>query len=560
MNNLTTFLRKGKIIDDNESVEHMNQRVFSALARESRKYEREPEKNRADFWKTLFMQKKMVPCTSILTNAGRYQEKPLTACSVPPVDNLGRKKQLEKIVSEYHAQGMGTGFNFDTSEDPESELLFLNSYAEKEFAQNKLERPVGNMGILSISHPRVKRFLSLKTGAGKHKNWKFNISINTSDEFMRAVKKGGCFQLDNGRYVNAEDLFNEITYSAHECGDPGLVFLHRFEEHNVTPHLGKYISLAPCGEVPLASGETCQFSYINLNAYAQKGGIDYDSLRSTVHEMVVLLDNALDVSIKNFGNMLSRRIALQKRKIGIGVCGFSDLLFSLGLPYGCDESLRLAEDIISFINFESKKASLGLARKRGPFPAFNESGTRREIIVGRYLGKSTSTVSSRDWEQLYNDVMRHGIRHVSTIALPPTGRSSFIIGASPSIEPCFRVKLSKKVQKQISHYAGMEGYKGDMKAQMAVIRDTGSLQGTDLPEKVKEIYKTCIELAPERHIEVVSAFQHYTDDAISKTVNLPSRASVDQVGAVYMMAYDYGMKGVTVFRDNCKDQPRRLTN
>ena len=558
---LETFLKKNRMIGEEETYQGVCKRIFGAITRESEKYD-VGEKQIGEMEATLidmFKQRKFVPSTPIITNAGRYEERPLTACSVPPLDARMNRNELEKMVNQYHKKGMGTGFNFDDAVDPVTELLFFNANAVAEFERKEMDRPIGNMGILSIDHPQVLNFAGIKAGKFRNHDWKFNISVNLKDDFMKALALGEQYKLKDGTIVNPEKLLDDIVAHAHNCGDPGLVFLDRFEQYNITPHLGKYVSLAPCGEVPMASGETCQFSYVNLGAFVDGNAVDYEGLKDAVHKMVLMLDNALDISISNFENEKSTEIMSRKRKIGVGVCGFSDMLFSLGIQYDSEEARGIAEDVMSLVNYESKKASVELAKERGAFPAFHDTETKRELITERYLGNSSNTVSSKDWEQLRDDINQYGIRHVSTIALPPTGRSSMVIGASASIEPAFSLANNESLDGNLERHARENNYNGNMLSVYVEIDRTGSVQETDLPQEVKDIYKTCLELSPEAHLLMVATFQKYTDDSISKTINLPNNATADEIKKTYVDSYELGLKGITVYRDGCKqEQPKAL--
>ncbi len=555
------FLTNCKIIDKGETLDSMTNRVFSAIAEVGYGfgYSQQQVHVFKERLSDLFLENYFVPSTPVLTNAGRHLDKPLTACSVPPIERRMKLKELEVLINEYHKKGMGTGFNFDDSEDPVREILEYNEIAVEGFRKKQMERPVGNMGILSVDHPKIREFAALKSDKYRDLDWKFNISINLKKDFMEALKKDEDYTLKDGTKVNATELMDEIVGNAHSCGDPGLLFLDRFEEFNITPHLGKYVSLAPCGEIPMASGETCQFAYINVGNFVEDGQIGYEKLRDTISDVVLMLDNSLEISKANINNEKSADMIGKKRKIGVGLCGFSDMLISMGVPYDSQEATDLAKDIMSFINYESKVASVNLAKERGAFPAFYDKETRRDVITRRYLDKESRTVKAEDWETLRQDIDTYGIRHVSTTALPPTGRSSMVIGASPSIEPAFRLTVNDMLKQSMEENARLHGYFGDLGEIYQTIEETGSCQQSNLPDAIKEIYKTCLEISPDAHLNIVAGFQKYTDDSIAKTVNLPSLSTPDAIKDTYTQAYELGLKGITVYRDGCKDsQPMKL--
>jgi len=557
--NKESFLKKCRIINDNEDLEAMTERVFSTVSCTGDIFQDNDAETLKKELSTLFLEGYIVPSTPILTNAGRHNDKPLSACSVPNIDKKMSRKELQKIVNDYHIKGMGTGFNFDDSDNPLQDLLFFNEIAVEEDKRKVLDRPVGNMGILSIDHPQVIVFAKSKSNGYRNLDWKFNISINLKKPFMKAVKLGGSYCQKDGTVVNARKLLQEIVSCAHDCGDPGLVFLDRFEETNATPHIGQYLSIAPCGEISMASGETCQFSYINVGKLVSDDKIDYEKLKKVVFATVKMLDNSLEISKKNIAYDSSAEIIDRKRKIGVGICGFSDMLIKLGLAYDSEEANSLAKDLISFINYHSKSASVDLAKKRGAFPAWTDSETKRELIIGRYLGSETRTVSKENWAKLNQDMQRYGIRNVSTVALPPTGRSSMIIDASPSIEPLFRLMINNDFKRTFEINAMRFGYTGNIEKIYSEIESSRSCQRTDLPPEMKAIYKTCIEISPDAHLNMVASFQKYTDDSIAKTVNLPNDCKVQDVERIYLRAYDLGLKGITVYRDGCKnEQPMEL--
>ena len=543
-----SFMKCINILGKNETYNDMVVRVFSTLAQEGRALGATEQEiaymdNRLSH---LFRNECIVPGTPILANAGRHNNKPLSACSVPSLNNGLSRREIYSLVEDYQRKGMGTGFNFDDSDDPVSDLLLLNELSVKQTEKRELERPAASMAVLSIDHPKIYEFASCKSGEYKADAWKFNISINVTRAFLNALENGDKHILKDGKEVSAADLFYSIVCSAHECGDPGLVFLERFEEHNITPHLGKYVSFAPCGEIAMASGETCQFSYINLAKFVDGRTINYECLEETVEMSVKLLDNALEITAKNIGNEKSEELIRMKRKIGIGVCGFSDMLVSLGLPYDSKEAQSLAEDLMSFINYASKKSSVALAEERGPFPAFDDPETRRDLILRRYLDLNSNTVKKSDWKKLEASIYSSGIRNVSTTAIPPTGKSALIIGASPAIEPIFRLSPDD-----------VRGYLSG--SALKTVEQTGSCQKTDIPKNIRNIYKTCLELSPEAHIQMVAAFQKYTDESIAKTVNLPTNTTPEDVMRTYLLAHDLGLKGITIFRDGCKEQPIKLS-
>jgi ribonucleoside-diphosphate reductase alpha chain len=551
------FLCGNKIISPSEDYFDLVLRTVRALAF-AHKFNLAPSKNAfALAAAKLIAEFKVVLSTPIYTNSGRAGHA-FSACAIPPI-SFSRDSfcDIKKQIADYHEKGMGTGFNFDDAADPVAALEILNKFAVVESEKGILDRPVGNMGIISVDHPGVIAFSSVKENAAK--DWKFNLSVNVSAQFMSALKAGATYENLAGERVEPEFLLKKFAKSAYNCGDPGLVFMHRHELSNKAPHLGKYVSLAPCGEAPLLSGEVCQFGYLNLFEFLKNDESDYAELKKAVHVLVNLLDNTVELNIASLLNDESKGIIYKTRKIGVGVCGFSDLLFFLGIPYSSQQAVALAEELLSFINLESKKASVELSKLRGCFPAFNDPMTKRELIIGQYIDRHTNTVSRNEWLKLQHEIERHGIRNISTIILPPTGRSSLVAGASASIEPPFKLVLDKKLKRSLEKNAKKFECENKLHEAFHEIKLSGSLGKSSLPLKFKEIYKTCLELTPKEHLQMVAAFQRFTDEAISKTINLPQNCSIDDIMQSFILAYDFGLKGITVFRNNSlNDQPKRL--
>jgi len=434
--------------------------------------------------------------------------------------NTFRLKRLREKIIALHEQGMGTGFNLDETDDPVSALEFLNNVAIESANSGREDRPVGNMAILGVRHPEIDKFINAKVESSAE--WKFNISVDIDRAFMTAVEAGSVVHLSNGRPVEARVLFDQICRSALLCADPGVVFLDRMNARNPIPGLGAYKTTAPCAEVGLIPGETCQFGYINVGKFvytsdAGRMAVNLPWLEHTAKVLTRALDNCLEISGKNFEKTHFGYVLAQKRKIGIGLCGVADALDVVGLGYDSDAARTLMEDILSFVNITSKEESIRLAEQRGPFGAMQTviAGNRHRENPGHiqrmYGHLESSTVSGRDWCELSRYIADTGmIRNVSTIALPPTGRSALLIDASTGIEPHF---------------------------------------------------KDATRISVSGHISMASALQRYTDEAISKTINLPNRSTMDDVRAVYLAGYEAGMSGVTVYVNGTHPaQPKELNH
>lgn len=404
------ILEEGKILAPGESPSEMIGRMVTSLIAVERKFgtqEDEIYRLMEDFG-YFVDHKHCVMSTPVMTNAGRDNGFPLSACTVPPLDLRYDLDRAKSMIDELHSEGMGTGFNLDDTDDPASILRYLNRIAVDGANSGREDRPVGNMAILSVSHPEVESFIDTKVGAdARNEVWKFNISVNVDDEFMEAAQEDKLYKQRDGKFIRAKDLLGRIADAARQCGDPGLVFLHRLNRDNPTPGVASYTTTAPCGEVGLAPGESCQFGYINLAKFAREESLDIDlqELERLTRLMTRVLDNALEISIGLYKVEENQAVMRAKRKIGIGVCGLADLLVKLGLPYASDEGRQLARDVIMFINYISKCESHNLAIGRGSFEAMSlETGNRYLETPGfleeKYAATDTRWVTGKMWLEL----------------------------------------------------------------------------------------------------------------------------------------------------------------
>ncbi|MEI7425234.1 MAG: hypothetical protein WCK10_03895, partial [Candidatus Staskawiczbacteria bacterium] len=313
----------------------------------------------------------------------------------------------------------------------------------------------------------------------------------------------------DGKEISSDDLLEEMAKSIYQSGEPGLVFIDRLNDDNQVPSTGEYKTLAPCGEVGLVEGETCQFSYINLGKFINKGEVNYSELEDAVRASVRLLDDAVDYNISKYADDLSKDVAGKRRKVGLGVCGFADMLNQLEINYSSPEARNIAEDVFSFINYISKEQSVELAKERGSFGSFVGSKyTTEESIIKKYAERETGKVSSEMWLKLDKKIKKYGIRNCATISIPPTSRSSLIIGASPSIEP---------------HFYDMLG------------------------------------VLPEDQVLMIESIQKFVDESISKTVNMPEASSIEDIKKIILMSINSNLKGITIYRDKSrKAQPEKI--
>lgn len=392
------------------------------------------------------------------------------------------------------------------------------------------------MGILHVTHPDILEFATAKSAESMLVN--FNISVAVTDEFMEAVEKDEQYNLVNPRTrmvekkLRAKDVFNLIVMTAWKSGDPGLVFIDEINRHNPTPNLGAIESTNPCGEQPLLPFESCNLGSINLARIVGDRDVDWGKLERLVRIAVHFLDNIIDVN--KYPMLEIEKVTKGNRKIGLGVMGFADMLIQLGIPYDSNKALAVGERVMRFIDEEAKKTSTELGKKRGSFQNFEESSWQKE-------GFRT-------------------LRNAALTTIAPTGSISIIANCSSGVEPLFAVAFVRNVMsgtrllevqplfEQLLKKRGL--YSEEL---MLRIAKTGSIQSLDeLPEDLKRIFVTALDIAPEWHVKMQAAFQKHVDNAVSKTVNLPADATPDEVRKVFLLAYKLKCKGVTVYRYGCR--------
>ncbi|RJQ51311.1 MAG: adenosylcobalamin-dependent ribonucleoside-diphosphate reductase [Nitrospiraceae bacterium] len=499
-----------------------------------------------------------LPNTPTLINAGKESGQ-LAACFVLPVDDSMKSifdslKNAALILQS----GGGTGFSFSKLR-PKADIVkstggiasgpvsFMRIYnTATEVIKQGGARRGANMGILRVDHPDVIEFIKIKRHEKELTN--FNISIAVTDAFMEALRKDAEYDLINPRsgritgHMKATEVFKEIVESAWETGDPGLVFIDRINRDNPTPHIGRIESTNPCGEQPLLPYEACVLGSINLSKAVGAGkgqgargkGIDWDQLAYLVRLGVRFLDNAIDANtypVPEIGEMHKGN-----RKIGLGIMGWADMLIKLGIRYNTPKAYRLAREMMSFIRNKARETSAELARQRGAFPNFKGS------IY------DTPEFTSKG-----------GLRNATATTIAPTGTLSIIAGCSSGIEPLFaiaykRLVLETELQEVHSLFLETAKQRGFYTPELVEkIGMKGDLRGfKEVPNDIKRIFITAHEIPPEDHIEVQAAFQEYTDNAVSKTINLKHRASRDDVERAFLLAYEKGCKGITVFRYGSK--------
>lgn len=562
---ITTMLKKQRIIDEDETPHQMMVRVIETIFSVE---DGTIDKNKLEKMKLqladYIVNGLAILGTPTLTNAGRNKESALSSCVVIPTD-LRNKEEATKTIKLYYKQNMGSGFDFTPYSNPLAMLKWINNLSAEETATGLYDRYIGNMGSLHISHPQIEEFIDAKKEDGVIKH--FNISVDINDEFMSTVKKNGKFRLSNGKVIDARDLFHKIGENAWKTGDPGVLFLDRMNADNPVSYVGRYVSTPPCGEMGLTEGETCQFGYVNLAKFTENGVIDLEKLSEVTKLMVRCLDNAIEYSIKRYPTSVSTQITLKKRKVGIGVCGLADALIQSNIAYDSTQGTKFAREILSFINYTSKIESVKLAKERGSCLSMmdkNENLYYKDFLSKKYASEGTSTVSGNQWQALSDEIKNTGLlRNILTTALPPTGRASIILGVTTSIEPMFSIltdsgELNKSIEKLL-----LSLKLSDTESIISNAVSFGSFQNElRIPEDIKGVLKTAKEINVKGHLSMVGALagiHGVIDEAASKTVNLPSSATIDDIEKTYLLAHEMGLKNVALYRDQSKiHQPKKL--
>lgn len=526
-----------------ETIDELFRRVANAVA--------VPEGTEAAKYSNLFydlmVNLDFLPNSPTLMNAG-VPGGQLSACFVLPVeDNMEGIFNTLRDSALIHKTGGGTGFSFSrlraknsvvksTGGVASGPISFMKAYnAATETVKQGGKRRGANMGMLRIDHPDIEDFIHCKKDKTELTN--FNISVAVTDVFMDAVKEEGSYDLvdpRSGKVVDtipAKPIWDKIVAAAWESGEPGIFFIDRTNDLNPTPALGKFEATNPCGEQPLLPYESCNLGSINLLNMCTAKGINYAKLDRTIELAVRFLDNVIDVNTYPLPEI--DEATKLTRKIGLGVMGWADMLLRLNIPYNSVRALELAEKLMKHITDTARDCSRRLGKERGSFPAKDLSIWKDERFM----------------------------RNAALTTIAPTGTISMLAGVSSGIEPIFGYAFTKTVMDNDSFVYVNEILKERLLANGLYTQSTvdsllkyGRVTALDkIPEDIKEVFVCAYDISANNHILMQSAFQKYTDNAISKTINFPNTATIDDVNDGYILAYNLGCKGVTVYRDGSRD-------
>lgn len=540
----------GNLLEDPED---MFRRVAKAVAEADSDYV-DPSQLKVieDEFFEMMSKLEFLPNSPTLMNAGRPLGQ-LSACFVLPIeDTMEGIFESIKNAALIHKSGGGTGFSFSrlrakgstvrstggVASGPVSFMKVFN--AATEAVKQGGTRRGANMGILRVDHPDIREFITCKQDNKDITN--FNISVGITEKFMKAVENDEKYDLIDPKTKlpvgqdSAREIFDMVVDNAWNNGEPGIIFLDRLNKDNVTPELGEIESTNPCGEQPLLPYEACNLGSINLSLMLKKTKkgfeVDFNKLGNVVKKAVHFLDNVIDVNKYPLEEI--DKMTKGARKIGLGIMGWADMLCKLNIPYNSQKAMDLAEKVMGFIQEESRKASMEIAEKKGVFPFYDKSIYKDQGIK---------------------------IRNATTTTIAPTGTLSIIAGVSSGVEPIFAICYIRNVMDNdelvevnpiFKELAVEKGFYSDelMKriAKKSTIKDFD-----EIPAEIQNVFVTSHDISPEWHVKMQATFQKYTDNAVSKTVNLRNEATKDDVRDVFKLAYKTNCKGVTIYRDGSRD-------
>lgn len=536
--------------DDSGRVIETPGQLFRRVAKFISEQEKDPKQWEERFYK-IISKMEFVPAGCYFRGAGT-KSAVLANCFVLPVeDNMAAIFDSVKWLALIQQAGGGTGFNFSKLRPKGDYVKSSGGFATGPVSFMKVfdaatgqvmqggYRMGANMGILDVDHPDIGEFIVCKTEEGEITN--FNISVGATDEFMRAVKENKSFKLRNPRNkeavqtIKARQLFSQMVNLAWRTGDPGMIFLDTINKHNpVLKTLGPLKATNPCGEQPLHPFDVCNLGSINLAKFVRSASVDWKRLELVTKTATRFLDNGVDASRYPLEQVA--KMAKANRRIGLGVMGWADMLYQLGIGYNTEEGVRLAEKVMKFINRAAVEESVVLAKEKGVFTNWQGSGYERKGIKRRNLA-------------------------VTTIA--PTGTISMVADCSSGIEPNFALSYVKNVIDEqglsyVNPYFKQAVEASNLSNEQKIdayrrVANTGRCVDIEyLPWKIKQVFVTAYDIAPEWHVKMQAAFQKHTENAVSKTINFPAKATMTDVEKAYMLAWELKCKGITIYRSGSK--------
>jgi ribonucleoside-diphosphate reductase alpha chain len=609
------YVRKGEKGQPVESKEETFWRVAYSIAKEEDKWGRDVNAAAEAFYR-LLASKRFLPNSPTFTGAGTPLGQ-LAACFVLPIsDDMGKWSdgifQTLRDAALIQQTGGGNGFSFSrlrpskslikaSSGNATGPVGFLKVYdkAFGEIAQGGTRRGA-NMAVLRVDHPDIKGFITCKTDETAITN--FNISVGITDAFMEAVVNDDSWDLRfpdvrdpayrdfNGTLeqaeaagitiqvhetVRARDLFNLIVSQAHHNGEPGLLFLDQANRDNPVSHLYELEATNPCGEQYLGPYENCCLGSINLSLHHQEDGSpDWEGLRQSVETAVNFLDNVVDANAYVPSVPQLEYAALRARRIGLGIMGLADLMYRAGVRYGSDAGQDFASQVMEFIRYHTMLTSIKLAEERGPFPAIEGS-----IYDPKHLRWTvpSSFIPARndwgrpdlDWDEVVSGIRKHGIRNAAQTTVAPTGTIATVTGCEGyGCEPVFALAYTRHVVEGNGEFdltyvsplfqdaLDKVGLAAEVKEGIiSEILDSGTCQDIDgLPEHIRDTFVVSSDITAEEHVHVQAALQAFVDNSISKTINFPTNAQPEDVARAYILAWESGCKGITVYVTGSRDK------
>ncbi|PIR44084.1 ribonucleoside-diphosphate reductase [Candidatus Wolfebacteria bacterium CG10_big_fil_rev_8_21_14_0_10_31_9] len=523
----------------------------------------------------LMTDRKFLPNTPAIANFGNYLGMGSACFTLGIADSIDKIMDSLKSAAIIFKSGGGLGYNFShlrpegdfvrttggIASGPISFMSMFDNMTEV-IKQGGIRRGA-NMGILNSDHPDLEKFIHAKEGNKALKN--FNISVMMKAEFWDALENKKTYKLvspKSGKVVKEIDpaqLLDIIAFQAWESAEPGMLFHDIINEYNpFLKQLGPIESTNPCGEVPLYPFESCNLGSINVWNYLKKNGnkksyFDWQNLAADIRTASRFLDNVVDIN--NYPLKEIEEMTIRTRKLGLGIMGLGDLLYEMEIPYNSKEGLVFMEKLMEFVNYYSKVESVELSKERGRLKDFDKTFYKEGRLP--FAGFKDKSSWHLDWKDMSKKIKKFGVRNGFTTVIAPTGSISMIAGCSSGIEPVFSLVFEKNVAIGNFYYIDPvfdEKMQKEGLMDEALIKDVATMDGSVqkisyIPLKVKKVFVTAMDISPKDHIKVLAIFQKWTDSAISKTTNLPSTSTVEDIKSIYMMAHDLGCKGVTIYRD-----------